>query len=616
MFLIVLATEYQCGTGEIHCIPSHWRCDGEKDCGDGSDESNCTMATCTEWQFQCSEKLCIYKAWRCDGDFDCPDHSDEENCTRVTQPPVTPTAAFDPNNPCHDWMFKCGNNKCIPYWWKCDMVNDCGDSSDELGCGPVNVTTTETPQRTTVPSVCSNNQFRCFTGSCIPSAWVCDGSNDCNAGEDETNCDNHKNCTEDQFKCKVDGSCIPLVDVCNKKYDCPDGSDEFCNDNHPHTTDPISCSTGYRPCDLNRCIPLSWFCDGKLDCYDGLDESDCNTNERVYQVLQMGVDERGINSTSLLLYWWIPIPQNVSFEFMPSISKRQHGSPWKNKTWIEHSEFRFTNLESFTEYNMTVYVRVKGSVKGSVPAKYLTATTGEGIPSVPLKISVEQRNGSHVLVKWSPPNVPNGEIVDYEVCWAPPIPPIKQMLRSNKTRHLVTADFQPNIEYSFWVIAHNHKHESNSSEVSKIIFDGDSNIDVIKNLKETGHTNSTVSLSWQAVKGADGYNITPEVRTPYPQLSAVSTKTNSITVNNLSPGTYYTFKVRAYKKTYIGQETSTYAITSGLSLPEVPNLEVQLVKQTGTSVKLSWDPPKDPRKVQWEFGIYYALNAQDLFRRK
>lgn len=94
----------------------------------------------------------------------------------------------------------------------------------------------------------------------------------------------------------------------------------------------------------------------------------------------MGVDERGINSSSLLLYWWIPIPQNIKFEFMPSIiNTNTDDAKWKNHTeWIEHSEFRFNDLEPYTEYNMTVYVRIKGQDKVSPPAKYFTAITGEG----------------------------------------------------------------------------------------------------------------------------------------------------------------------------------------------------------------------------------------------
>lgn len=91
----------------------------------------------------------------------------------------------------------------------------------------------------------------------------------------------------------------------------------------------------------------------------------------------MGVDERGINGSSLLLYWWIPIPEKVQLEFMPSISKFGTNS-FTNQTWINQSEYLFTSLEPFTKYNMTVYVRLKESKTIFPPAKYFISRTGEG----------------------------------------------------------------------------------------------------------------------------------------------------------------------------------------------------------------------------------------------
>jgi Low-density lipoprotein receptor domain class A len=34
-------------------------------------------------------------------------------------------------------MFRCNNEQCIPYWWKCDGSPDCADKSDELECGQI-----------------------------------------------------------------------------------------------------------------------------------------------------------------------------------------------------------------------------------------------------------------------------------------------------------------------------------------------------------------------------------------------------------------------------------------------------------------------------------------------
>ena len=210
----------------------------------------------------------VSSSYLCDGMNDCGDWSDESGCGCGGD--YFQCACYQSDNGCTGWR------GCVHHWFVCDGINDCGDWSDESGCkcrnGDLECACYQSAGGCTERRGCINRRFRC------------NGINDCGDWSDETGC----KCTYGKFECDCyqsdDGctgreGCILQYEVCNEYNSCGDWSDEA----------GCKCPVDEFECDCYQsddgcagswgCVLQSRVCDGRNDCGDWSDEKYClNTN--------------------------------------------------------------------------------------------------------------------------------------------------------------------------------------------------------------------------------------------------------------------------------------------------------------------------------------------------
>lgn len=87
------------------------------------------QSSCQSDEFLCGNGKCLPRSWKCNGQDECGDASDERSCLPTpteAQPGLCPSGSL----PCTEAQ----STRCLPAGLRCNGARDCHDGSDELGC--------------------------------------------------------------------------------------------------------------------------------------------------------------------------------------------------------------------------------------------------------------------------------------------------------------------------------------------------------------------------------------------------------------------------------------------------------------------------------------------------
>ncbi|XP_064306250.1 phosphatidylinositol phosphatase PTPRQ isoform X2 [Phalacrocorax carbo] len=289
----------------------------------------------------------------------------------------------------------------------------------------------------------------------------------------------------------------------------------------------------------------------------------------------------------------------------------------KRSVNVTETSLQFTDLENNYEYSAYLTASTRFG-DGNVKSDTITFRTSEGAPSDPPK-DVVYRNltSTSVMLVWSPPQKPNGNILYYSVYFKNNSGIFIQNFTSygndsdvSMSQSAVLDDLAKYSHYTVWLTASTAFGDGNkTSEIIDVYTDQDIPDGSVENLVYQNISSSSVNVSWLPPSQPNGlvfFHVSLSLlQLGTNKIMSFLTHNTSIVFDNLEKYTDYILEVTpATDKGSSELHALTLHIKTDEDVPESAPIIKTFSNLSTTSVMLSWDPPIKPSGVI----ISYDLN--------
>uniref|UniRef100_A0A8C2SRE2 Phosphatidylinositol phosphatase PTPRQ n=1 Tax=Coturnix japonica TaxID=93934 RepID=A0A8C2SRE2_COTJA len=289
----------------------------------------------------------------------------------------------------------------------------------------------------------------------------------------------------------------------------------------------------------------------------------------------------------------------------------------KRSVNVTETSLEFTDLENNSEYSAYVAASTRFG-DGNIKSDTVIFRTSEGAPGDPPKdIVYKNLTSTSIMLFWSPPQKPNGNIRYYSVYFKNDSGIFVQNFTNhdndsnvNTSASAVLDDLAKYSHYTLWLTASTALGDGNkTSEIIDVYTDQDIPDGPVENLVYQNISSSSVNVSWLPPSQPNGlvfFHVSLSLlQLGTNKILSFLTYNTSIIFDNLEKYTDYVLKITpATDKGSSELHALSLHIRTDEDVPESAPVIKTFLNLSTTSVMLSWDPPDKPSGII----ISYDLN--------